>query len=310
MARRLYFLFFSGCEGLAVAGTQQAFHEANDFGGDYEIRNCGIETEIVTEQGLKIAGLEPMPEPTDLTEKDYVFLLGYTIERCVPPESFASWLRRASERRPTMVSICSGAFFLGKAGLLDGRECTTHWKRCDLLQRTFPRAKIMKERLFVEADRVYTSGGGASCIDLALHLIERDYGPLVTAKVARELVVFYRREADDRQISVYLDYRSHLHPAIHELQDYLCSKPETDVGLDNLAHAVGMSERNMTRTFRRATGISIAEYRTKIRLERAAGLLKSPDLTVDAVAAQCGFSDARQLRRIWKRAYGTSPKGS
>ncbi len=310
MERHVYFLLFTGCEGLALAGTQQAFHEANHWGGDYEIHNCGVEDEVITEQGLRISGLQSLPDPKELTDHDYVILLGYTIEHCIPPDLFSPWLIQAYERHPTMVCICTGAFFLGRAGLLDGRECTTHWKRCDLLQRTYPRAKVLQERLFVQADTIYTSGGGASCIDLALYLIERDHGPLMTAKAAREMVVYFRRDAEDRQTSVYLDYRNHLNPAIHALQDYLCSRPDTAMGLESLARLVGMSERNMTRGFRRATGISVAEYRTKIRLERAAGLLKSPDLTVDTVATRCGFSDARQLRRIWKRTYGRSPKSN
>ncbi len=97
------------------------------------------------------------------------------------------------EQRPTLISICSGAFFLGLAGLLDGRRCTTHWKRCELLQKTFPRAVVLDERLFVQDGSIYTSGGGASVIDLALHLIDQDHGPLMAAKVAREMVVFFRR---------------------------------------------------------------------------------------------------------------------
>ena len=305
MAKRLFFLFFNGCEGLSFSGPQQAFHEANQFGADYEIHHCGFEPEAITEQGLRVAGLEPLPEAT---AGDRVFISGYTIGNATPPEPVIRWLKRVAERRPTMVSVCSGAFFLGLAGLLDGRPCTTHWKRYDLLQKTFPRAMVLKERLFVEDGNLLTSGGGASSIDLALHIIEQDYGPLVTARVAREMVVYFRRDADTPQTSVYLDYRSHLNPSIHALQDALSNQPEDDRDLEAWAKEVGMSPRNLTRTFRQATGISIHEYRTKLRLERASGLLHSPGLTVDAVAALCGFSDSRHLRRLWRQNFGTSPK--
>jgi len=307
MSRRLFFLFFNGCEGLSFSGPQQAFHEANLFGGGYEIHHCGLEPEAVTEQGLRVSGLEPLPE---VTPSDRVFIAGYTVGHAEPPPAVIRWLVRISEKGPTMISICSGAFFLGLAGLLDGRRCTTHWKRCDLLQKTFPRAIVLYERLFVRDGSIYTSGGGASVIDLALHLIDQDHGPLMAAKVAREMVVFFRRDADSPQTSVYLDYRSHLNPAVHTLQDLVSSQPEDDRGLEEWASAVGMSPRNLTRTFRQATGISFHEYRTKIRLERASGLLNNPALTVDAVAAQCGFSDARHLRRLWKRSFGTSPKAA
>jgi len=305
MAKRLYFLFFNGCEGLSFSGPQQAFHEANQFGADYEIHHCGLEPETVTEQGLRVAGLEPLPE---VTSEDRVFISGYTIGHAFPPEAVIRWLREIAHQHPTLVSVCSGAFFLGLAGLLDGRPCTTHWKRCDLLQKTFPRALVLKERLFVEDGKLLTSGGGASSIDMALHLIEKDHGPLMTARVAHEMVVFFRRDADTPQTSVYLDYRSHLNPNIHALQDQLSLQPQDDRSLDDWAKVVGMSPRNLTRTFRQATGISVHDYRTKIRLERAVGLLNNPELTVEAIAARCGFSDARHLRRLWKQSYGTSPK--
>lgn len=305
MAKRLFFLFFNGCEGLSFSGPQQVFHEANQFGADYEIHHCGLEPEVVTEQGLKITGLEPLPE---VGVGDLIFFAGFTIEHAAPPEPMIRWLRTAAPRGPTLVSVCTGAFFLGYAGLLDHRICTTHWKRCDLLQKTFPRTTVLRERLFVEDGRIFTSGGGASSIDLALHLVERDYGAPKTARIARELVVFFRRDADSPQTSVYLDFRSHLNPAVHALQDKLSHQPEDDRSLDDWAREVGMSPRNLTRTFRRATGISFHEYRTKVRLERASGLLNNPHLTVDEIAAQCGFSDSRHLRRLWRQAYGTSPK--
>ena len=305
MAKRLYFLFFNGCEGLSFSGPQQAFHEATMLGADYEIHHCGFVPDAVTEQGLRLTGLEALPE---VTSDDTVFLAGYTPGHAEPPPPVIRWLVKAWECRPTLVSVCTGAFFLGMAGILDGRSCTTHWKRCDLLQKTFPRAKVLKERLFVRDGSVYTGGGGASAIDLALHLIDADYGPRMAARVAHEMVVFFRRDADSPQTSVYLDYRSHINPAVHTLQDLVNGQPEDDRSLDEWARAVGMSPRNLTRVFRIATGISFHEYRTKIRLERASGLLNNPDLTVEAVAAQCGFADGRHLRRLWKQSFGTSPK--
>lgn len=305
MPKRVYFLFFDGCEGLSFAGPDQAFHEANQLGADYEIHHCGLTDSVVTEQRLSISNLEPLPwvEPGDL-----VIVSGYTIGKVEPPAELIRWVKRAWERRPTLVSVCSGAFVLGHAGVLDGRSCTTHWKRVELLRQTFPRANVIEERLFVQDGPVYTSGGGSSVIDWALHRIDADFGPLMAAKVAHEMVIYFRRDTDSRQTSVFLDYRSHLNPAIHRLQDLVGTDPGDDKSLDDWARAIGMSPRSLTRTFRQATGISFHEYRTKLRLERASSLLKSPGLTVDAVAAQCGFSDARHLRRLWKQTFGTSPK--
>ena len=106
MARRVYFLFFDGCEGLSFAGPEQAFHEANQVGGDYEIHHCGLVPEVITEQKLRVTGLEPMPE---VTEGDRVFLSGYTIGHVEPPEEVVKWLVRVWERRPTLISVCTGA---------------------------------------------------------------------------------------------------------------------------------------------------------------------------------------------------------
>ncbi len=307
MTKHLYFLFFNGCEGLSFAGPQQAFHEAVQLGADYRIHHCGLTPSVVTEQGLTISGLEPLPDPRP---GDTIFVAGYTPDHVAPPPQIIQWLRAVGREGPTLVAVCSGAFFLGFAGLLDGITCTTHWKRYEQLQRTFPRALVLKERLFVRDGNILTSGGGASSIDLALDIIDADCGPLMTARIAHEMVVFFRRDACSTQTSVYLDYRSHLNPAVHTLQDLLSAQPEDDRSLDEWARTVGMSPRNLTRAFRQATGISVAEYRTRLRLERAQGFLRNPGLTVEEVAARCGFADARHLRRLWKKTYGVSPKAS
>jgi transcriptional regulator GlxA family with amidase domain len=196
---------------------------------------------------------------------------------------------------------------LAEAGLLDGRQCTTHWKRVDDLKRRVPRAKVLTNRLFVEDDGIVTSAGIVSGIDLALSLVERKHGPLTAAAVAREMVVYLRRDGTHGQQSVYLDYRTHMHTGIHRAQDWIVAHPAERASLAELAEVAGMSARNLTRVFRQATGISVGEFVARMRLELAAGLLHDPDLTVEAVAERCGFDSARQLRRLWNRAHGTSP---
>jgi transcriptional regulator GlxA family with amidase domain len=153
-----------------------------------------------------------------------------------------------------------------------------------------------------------TSAGIASGIDMALALVEEDHGPALTARVARELVVYLRRDAGHVQESVYLDYRTHLDSGVHELQDHLVAHPETRATLTELARVARTSPRSLTRRFREATGLSILAFRTRVRLERARTLLNAPGLTTEEVASRCGFGDARQLRRLWKAAYGKSPR--
>jgi transcriptional regulator GlxA family with amidase domain len=121
------------------------------------------------------------------------------------------------------------------------------------------------------------------------------------------MVVYLRRDATHNQQSVYLDYLTHMNPAVHQVQQYLVTHPSSSVTLPQLARMVAMSERNLTRLFRRATGISIHEYRERLRLQRAADLLQSPSLSLEQIAAHCGFADARQLRRLWKARFGSTP---
>jgi transcriptional regulator GlxA family with amidase domain len=204
-------------------------------------------------------------------------------------------------------SVCTGSFVLAEAGLLDGRRCTTHWKRLQEFQKKFPRAKVMSDRLFVQDGRIITSAGIASGIDMALDLIEQHHGPRMAAAVAREMVVYLRRDGHQRQESIYLDHRTHLHPGIHAVQDWFIANPSRPARLTELSAIAHMSPRNLTRVFRQATGISIHEYRTRLRLEQVRSLLNNPELTLEAIAERCGFAGARQLRRVWKAAFGSAP---
>jgi transcriptional regulator GlxA family with amidase domain len=216
------------------------------------------------------------------------------------------WLRRAHAAGARLASVCSGAFVLARAGLLDGRACTTHWKVAARLQREHPRARVVQNRLFVKDEGLVTSAGVASGIDMALSLLEEDHGPLLVARVAREMVVYIRRHGDREQQSVFLDYRTHLHAGVHRVQDWLVLHPERRPSLEELGEHAGMSVRNLTRVFRRETGITLKAFAQRVKLQVARDLLQSPDLKVEAVASSCGFEDARQLRRLWREAYGTS----
>lgn len=293
-------------EILDLAGPLQAFHEANRGRERYRIRVCATKERVESAQGVTLAGLDPLPEsagdalvivpgmPYDATLK---------IDRAV-----TRWLRQAAQGGAQIASVCTGAFALGEAGLLDGRRCTTHWSRTAELARRYPKARVLTDRLFV-SDEVITSAGIASGIDMALALIEQAEGPLVAAEIAREMVVYLRRDGGQAQQSVYLDFRTHLHPGVHRVQDWIVQNPERRTSIEQLSTLAGMSGRNLTRTFRRATGISINAFSTRVRLELARSLLHDPGLTVEAVANRCGFATAWQFRRVWREEVGGTPRG-
>jgi transcriptional regulator GlxA family with amidase domain len=305
-ARRVLFVLFPGAEIMDVAGPLQAFSEAALFGGQYETRYVAATPEVRTAQGVSLSALAPLPT---VEATDRVIVPGYPVRSTRPPAAVIRWLRDAAARGAQLCAVCTGAFALGEAGLLEGRKCTTHWRRVDELQARFPGAVVLRERLFVD-DGVVTSAGIAAGIDMALALLERDGGPVLASSVAREMVVYLRRDAHHHQASVYLDYQTHLSPGIHRVQQYLVTHPDSRATLAELAEMAGMSERNVTRVFKRVTGLSIQEYRARLRLERARDLLRNPTMTVDAVAAACGFASARQLRRVWVERFGEAPRAS
>lgn len=292
-------------EILDLAGPVQALHEANRCGADFRVHVCGIGPTVQTEQGVSLAELEPLPEPApdDLVLVPGLRLAGMGAEAA----RAAGWIRRAHDVGATVASVCTGAFVLADAGLLAGRQCTTHWSRLEDLARRAPTAQVLGNRLFVRHGRVITSAGIASGIDMALWLVEEWFGPLVAAAAAREMVVYLRRDSGHGQRSVYLEYRTHVHAGVHRVQDWLVAHPAEPATLAQLGRVAAMSPRNLTRAFRRAAGISVQQFRARVRLELARNLLNDPGLTVEGVARQCGFDSARQLRRLWREAYGESP---
>lgn len=302
-SRRILVLLLPDVHLQDMAGPVQVLHEASQLGGAYELSYCGMEPSVRSAQGLLLADLRPLPEPR---EGDVVLVPGTssaTLDRLAPP---VAWLRSALRAGARVTSVCTGAFALARAGLLDGRRCTTHWKVTARLQAENPRARVVENCLFVEDGQVVTGAGIASGIDMALALVERDFGPLVVGRVAREMVVYLRRNGEEEQRSIYLDHRTHLHPGVHRVQDWLVANPQKKPTLAALARIAAMSPRHLARVFRRATGVTPKQFAAKVKVQVARDLLGDPGRTVEAIAASCGFEDARQLRRLWKQSHGMS----
>ncbi len=287
-----------------LAGPVQVLDEASRLGGAYRLTYCATTSRVRTAQGLHLCDLEPLPEPR---AEDLVLVPGFLSDGLDGQDHTPRrWLQKCHRAGARLVSICTGAFALARAGLLDGRRCTTHWKLTDRLAREHPAARVVDNRLFVEDAGVITSAGVTAGIDLALSLVEADFGPLLVCRVAREMVVYLRRNGEAAQESIYLDHRAHLHPGVHRVQDYLVARPDQKPTLSELARLAAMSPRNLARVFRRATGTTPKQFAAKVKVQVARDLLDDPQRSVEAIAASCGFDDARQLRRIWKQAFGVS----
>jgi transcriptional regulator GlxA family with amidase domain len=289
---------------LDLSGPVQAFSEANGFGAHYEMVFCAAGGRVQSAQGLALGELVSPPEPR---RDDLVIVPGVEAATLGSlPQPALSWLREAYARGARLASVCSGAFALGAAGLLSGRACTTHWRLTEWLQRLCPTARVLGNRLYVRDRRVITSAGIASGVDMALSLIEEDHGPLMVANVAREMVVYLRRSGQEEQASIYLSHRSHIHPSVHRIQDWLIAHPDHRPSLEALARVACMSARNLNRAFRKATGITPKVFANKVKLQVARDFFTDPSQTVATVAARCGFDDPRQLRRLWRRSFGVS----
>lgn len=303
---KIAFFIPPGVHMLDLSGPIQAFQEAGELNDQYEITYCAFQPEISDSSGLHLSRLAHYRQ-IELREGDYLFIPGFSSKLLSSNEfreewqELYAWLNVQARNGVRICSVCIGAFILAKAGLLDGRKCTTHWSRLQQLKATFPKITVLEDSLFVQDGNIFTSAGISSGIDLALFILEQEQGALFAHQVARQLVVYSRRSGHHSQESVYLNYRNHLHRGIHQLQDWLINHLDTKTTIEKMADLVNMSSRNLTRTFKLQTGISIHQYITLLRLEKARTLRNSPGITVNAIASQCGFENERQLQRIWRQ---------
>lgn len=302
--QKVVFIIPPTVELLDLSGPAQVFTEAKVHGMELEMEFYQYSEEPVSTAGLGFGKLENYTNAklkagdfiiVPGMDNDYVNSIPFRAER-----EFFKWLKESSDKGIIVCSVCSGAFALGHAGLLKDTECTTHWRRVKALQDQFPQAKVIADILFVKSNNVYTSAGISAGIDLALAILEDLKGPLFTHKVARGLVVYHRRSGSHKQESIYLDYRNHINPQVHEVQDYLIDNLSKDNDIESLAAMVGMSSRNLSRVFKEKTGTTVLEYLTLLRKEFASTMMNNPEYTIEYIASKCGFKSARQLQRILK----------
>jgi transcriptional regulator GlxA family with amidase domain len=299
---QIIFLVLPHVHLLDLAGPDQVMMEAIDYGADITIKYCSIGTNLKTSNQLPIGKLIDYRKIKPKAG-DYILIPGCETNYLLSPafakeKELFNWLKKSFDQKVNICSICTGAYVLGLAGLLDNRKCTTHWKHTTRLREKFTKANVVDNILFAEQDGVYTSAGVTSGIDLAMHIIGKLTNDNMTYKIARELVVYIRRQGSDSQDSIFLNYRNHVHSNIHKLQDWLQTNINKKSTLEDLAQIANMSSRNLTRTFKKETGISINKFVTLIRKDKIKELLKNPDITREQIAKQCGLKSERQIIRI------------
>ena len=217
------------------------------------------------------------------------------------------WLRAVVRPGHKVVSICSGALFAGRAGLLDGYACTTHHSVCAELAALVPGARVLENRLFVEDRERYSSAGVTAGVDLMLHIVARLTDLPLAVSIARYMVVYLRRSGADPQLSPWLEGRNHIHPAVHRVQDAITADPAKSWTLRALARIAGASSRHLTRLFQEYAGMSITDYKNNLRVALARELITQTSLDMEQVAERAGFGSTRQLRRAWGRLHDSAP---
>ncbi len=225
----------------------------------------------------------------------------------VPPRSLVTALRAAAGRGATVMSLCSGAFVLARAGLLDGRRATTHWRYTDELAAMFPAVEVVPDVLFVEDGPVATSAGTAAGIDLCLHLVRRSHGAAAANAVARRMVVPPQRDGGQAQF-VPSPVRPAQARTLAPVLDWMLARLDQDLAVDVLARRAGMSQRTFARRFRDETGTTPHQWVLTQRVALAQRLLEEGDLPVEAVAHRCGFGSAEMLRHHFRRLRSTAPR--
>lgn len=277
------------------------------YGADVQLSFSSIfkdETNGLSSCKLYFAALVPFDQ-LKLERGDLIFVPGLDSSLLLDEAflnkslSFQNWLTAQYERGIIICSVCTGAFLLANSGLLNERSCTTHWKYAEVLKQRYPKVNLLTNRLFVECEQIFTSAGVSYGIDLALHLVEKLWGGYFAAQIAKEIVIYFRRTIDDPQLNIFTQYRNHLEYRVHQVQDRLTHTLDHKTSLEEISVEIGMSSRNLTRLFKRVTGVTVGQYLNGLRRARAAQLIKEGH-TRQAAAAQCGLKSVNQLRSLLK----------
>lgn len=305
MSRCIAFLVYPGFQILDAAGPLAAFEAAGAFvAGAYRLallsRDGGL---VASSSGASLAttALADAPAPDTL-----IVVGGDGVEAAADCPLTRGFVARSGATLPRLASVCSGAYLLAAAGLLDGRRATTHWRRAPELARRFPAVRVEDDHIFTRDGNVWTSAGISAGIDLALALIAEDLGEDVTRRVARQLVVYYRRPGGQSQFSAMAE----LQPAgqrFEGLLDHIRSNLQARLDVDALARLACMSPRNFSRCFAAETGVTPARAVERLRVEAAAAALESGNRPVQQVARDCGFGDPERMRRAFLRTLGMPP---
>ena len=307
-SRRIVLVGFEGVQTLDLVGPLEVFDVAARLApGRYAAEVVGPDrTSFASGSGLRIApdrGLDDCRGPIDTL----LVAGGAGVEAALADTRLVEWIAAAADRSRRVASVCTGAFLLAAAGLLDGRRAATHWSAVALLAERHPSVDVDPDSIFVRDGEVWTSAGVTAGIDLALALVEEDHGRATALEIARWLVVFAKRPGGQAQFSAPLAAQLAERPPVRAAQELVRAHPEGELTVEALAAHAHMSVRGFARAFRREVGVTPASYVEAVRVERAVQMLETTAADTEQIAAACGFGAVETFRRAFRRRMGVSP---
>ncbi|HTD02309.1 MULTISPECIES: GlxA family transcriptional regulator [Oxalobacteraceae] len=301
---------FPGVQALDVAGPVDVFAEANSFvapGDGYAITLVSAAEGVVrASNGMRMLADTTFAEANARYDTALV-AGGPALPSESPDARLTAWLTNVAARCERYGSICTGAFALGYAGLLDGRHVTTHWQNAPQLAQQFPLARVELDRIYIRDGSLLTSAGVTAGIDASLTMVAEDHGPQIALAVAKRLLVFAQRRGGQSQFSPYLSAPPDDASPITKVQTYVMENISESFTVARLADVAGMSARNFARTFVQLTSVTPHEFVERARVDTARNLLESTDTALKAIAYDCGFGTADRMRIVFKKRLGVSP---
>ena len=306
--QRVVIVTFDSAQILDVTGPLEVFSSTTRF-----VPTAEYDTRLVSVAGgpvLSTSGLEFTTTSLDDVAGPVDTLMvagGRDMDAVCADSALLAHLRRLAPRARRVTSVCSGAFLLAAAGLLDGRRAATHWAECSLLAREYPAVDVERDSIYVRDGNTWTSAGVTAGIDLALALVAEDYGRQAAAAVARQLVVYLRRSGGQAQFSALLAAQDADSEPVKDLLTWVPDHLMEDLTVPRLARQANLSERHFSRVFKAEVGVSPADHIEAVRLEAACRLLESTHAAIEQVASTCGFGTAETMNRSFRRRLGTTP---
>lgn len=309
---KLVIVVFEGVQALDIAGPMDVFAEANNFlppHQHYQITLVGLHAGSVRCAN----GMELRVETDYLhyeDQPDLLLVAGgpklYEVQTYAP--SFLQWLSAKAAGSRRFGSVCNGAFPLGHAGLLNGKEVTAHWHDVDRLVAQFPRAQVRPDKIFVRDGKLFTSAGVAAGVDLCLALVTEDWGHEMALRIAKRLIVYIRRDGGQSQYSPYLAVGPKEETIVAKVLRHVTDHLSEQLSIEQLADAVGVSRRTFSRVFAKDATMTPSAFVEQVRVEFSRKLLEETDLPLKTVAFRCGFHSANHMRVIFTKRLDTTPR--